>query len=341
VARRILACSTAVALATTGESARADARCAEVQQAAGLSGAWADAARELQRQLDRIPTAECQTATLQVEPFEGGARIIAVKADGRRAERMLKRPESVVAVGLGLVMAVPELEANAPPAAATPPTSPPPTPSASATVPAAPPVPAVRPRPAAPSTIATPVALGLPLELWLGFEVGGRTAIPATVAAADVATHADILINHWLFQIMIRDSPVGFSPGQGFDNDAYREVNVGLGFGRRYTSGDTSFDVLLSPAIAAMRLEWDFAPGREAEGEDVEFALDASVRVALALSRSWALTLTLESELVPGNLTSSSAHVEPPSNLPSTVAAPPNFPGWMGGVRFGAMGAVL
>jgi len=335
VARRILACSTALALLPAA-AARADTRCAEVQTSHGLSGAWLDAARELERQLAQLTTAECQTATLIIEPFDGEARIVATRADGRRAERIVRRPESMVATGLGLVMAVPQPDV-------APASIPAPSPTASASsgspAPAAAPSVLSPPQPPPPS-VARPL-VAVPLGLWLGFDVGGRTSVPATIAAADVSAHADILLDHWIFQVTIRSSPVGFTPGQRFDNDAYREVNVGLGAGRRFSSGDTSFDMMIAPSIAAMRIEWDYADGQEAEGEDVEFAINASARIAFSLSRDWALTLTVESELVPGNLTSSAAHLEPPANLPASDAGPPSFPAWLGSVRFGAMGAVL
>jgi hypothetical protein len=179
------------------------------------------------------------------------------------------------------------------------------------------------------------------LELWLGVDAGGRTAVPASVAAVDVAVHGDILINHWLFTIALRDAVVGFAPAQQFDNDAFREVNVALGVGRRIEVGDAAFDLIVAPAISAMRLEWDFSNEREAAGEDVEFCLNALARVALRLSKTWALTLTVESELVPGNLTSSPASLETPAGVPPGSSLPPPFPAWMGGIRFGAMGAVL
>jgi hypothetical protein len=324
----MLACTTAIALAPG--VARADSPCARVQASPALEARWLEAVHELERQITLLPASDCQAATLQVEPTDGAARVVAVTPDGRRAERVVRSPGSLVATGLGLVMAIPALpEASPSPSpSAVPATAPPPATSASAQG----------------SGVATPnptTVLPPRLGLWLGIDAGGRTAIPATVAAGDVSVHGDIVLDHWLFTIAIRDAVVGFAPAQGFDNDAFREVNVALGVGRRFEVGETAFDLILAPAISAMRLEWDFPGDRETAGEDVEFSLNALARVALRLSTTWALTLTLESELVPGNLTASPGAIEIPAGVPAGSSLPPSFPAWMCGLRFGVMGAVL
>jgi hypothetical protein len=326
VARTMLACTTAMAMAPEG-FARADTSCATVLVSRDLPGAWLDAVHELEHQIAQLPPSDCQAATLRIEPADGAARVVAVTPDGRRAERVVRVPGSLVATGLGLVMAIP----LSPPEAPTPPAS------AAAPPRAAPGTPPPSPVPG-PGVV---TAVELPrLGLWLGFDAGGRTAVPASIAAADVSVHGDILLDHWLFTIAIRDSVVGFSPGQGVDNDTFREVNVALGVGRRLMVGDTAFDLMVAPAITAMRLEWDFGGGKDSSGEDVELSVNALARVALPISRSWALTLTVESELVPSNL-ASPAHVEPPAGVPFGATMPPTFPAWTGGLRFGAMGAVL
>jgi hypothetical protein len=319
----MLACTTAIAMAPEGV-ARADASCARVQASSELAGPWLDAVHELERQIAQLPPSDCQAATLQIEPTEGAARVVAITPDGRRAERVVRAPAGLVATGLGLVMAIPLA-----PQASTPP--------APAIAPAAsnPPPPAPVPGPAVIAAVAPPR-----LGLWLGLDAGGRTAVPASIAAADVSVHGDIVLDHWLFTIAIRDSVVGFSPGQGVDNDTFREVNVGLGVGRRLTVGETAFDLVLAPAITAMRLEWDYPGDKDASGEDVELSVNALARVAVPISKSWALTLTVESELVPSNL-SSPAHIEPPAGVPPGATQPPPFPAWTGGLRIGAMGAIL
>jgi hypothetical protein len=129
--------------------------------------------------------------------------------------------------------------------------------------------------------------------------------------------------------------------GQGLDVDAFREVNIGLGVGRRLMWGDTAFDLVLEPAVTAMQLEWDFTSTQDIQGEDVELSVNALARVALPITKRWALTITLEGDLIPGNLSSSPAHLDVPSGASQGASAPPTFPAWTGGVRFGAMGAVL
>jgi len=331
LAKAMVACS-AITMAPYG-TARADAPCARVQASSALAGPWLDAVHELERQLAQLPASDCQSATLLVEPADGAARIVAVTPDGRRAERVVKQAGGLVATGLGLVMAIPSMpQPPATSASAGPTPSPPPAPTSPITQP--------------PTPEGTPFVHALPapsprLGLWLGFDLGGRTAVPASVAAADVAVHGDVLLDRWIFAVSVRYSPVGYAPAQGFDNDAFREVDVGLGVGRRITLGDTAFDLIAIPAITAMRLEWDFPGHLDSPGEDVELAINAQARVVVSLSKEWALTLTLESELVPGNLTPSPARIEVPAGVPASAALPPPFPAWTGGIRFGAMGAVL
>jgi hypothetical protein len=306
--------------------ARADTSCVQVHASSDLTAPWVDAVHELERQLGQLPASDCQPATLVVEPADGNARVVAITPDGRRAERLVTRANSLVATGLGLVMAIPSAAARA--TAAPPP----------------PPAPHLRPPAPSPPTPPPPAERSAPvphLALWLGFDVGGRTSAPSTIAAADAAVHADVLLDHWILSVTVRDSPVGFAPGQGFDNDVFREVNVALGVGRRLTAGETSFDLIVAPAIAAMRLEWDFSNGTDSAGEDVELSLNVLARAALRLSNDWALTLTLESELVPGNLTTSPARIQVPVGVPADSSLPPAFPAWTGGIRFGAMGAIL
>ncbi len=329
VARTMLACTTAIALAP--EVARADAPCARVQASGDLAAPWLEAVHELERQIAQLPASDCQAVTLQVEAVEAAARVVAVAVDGRRAERVVRTPGSLVATGLGLVMAIPSVPAPAP---APPASSTAPVPPASSPAPSGPTAPVAPAAPAAP--IAAPH-----LALWLGADAGGRTALPASVASADVAVHGDVLLDHWLFTIVVRDSVVGFAPAQGFDNDAFREVNVALGVGRRIEVGETAFDLIFAPAISAMRFEWDFGPQGESAGEDVELSVNALARAALRISRGWALTLTVESELVPGNLTGAPAEVPIPAGVPAGASLPPPFPAWTGGIRFGVMGAVL
>ena len=335
LARTILACCTAIALAPESV-ARAGSACASVRASADLAGPWIDSVHELERQLALLPASDCQAVTLKVERGDGAAvRVVATTVDGRRAERAISSPASLVATGLGLVMAIPGSPEPPPPALARVATEP-----SAATVPvAALPATPLSDRGAGPVEVS--VAPSPRLHFWLGFEAGGRSAIPATVAAADAAVHGVILLDHWLFTVVVRDSLVGFAPAQGSDNDAFREVNVALGVGRRVDVGETSFDLILAPALSAMRLEWDFPGDREAAGEDVELSVNALARVALPLSKNWALTLTFESELVPGNLTTSPGRVEVPAGVPASAPLPPAFPAWTGGFRIGAMGALL
>ena len=128
---------------------------------------------------------------------------------------------------------------------------------------------------------------------------------------------------------------------QGLDRDAFRQVTFGLGFGRRFVAGDAAFDLMLQPTIIAMQMEYDFTDTIESQGSDIELGVDALVRLALPVGKGWALTLTLENDLIPGNLSSVPARISTPVNAPPGAVEPPPFPAWQGALRVGAMGAIL
>jgi hypothetical protein len=145
----------------------------------------------------------------------------------------------------------------------------------------------------------------------------------------------------------IRDVPTGLVAAQGVDEDAFREVSAGLGFGRRLVAGEASIDVALEPSLVAMQMEYDFPPGSQpssVHGSDIELAVDAMVRLALPLSKGWALTITLDADVVPSNV-ATPARLDVPQSLGtgSTTGAnvPPPFPWITSGVRIGAAGALL
>jgi len=326
-------CTTVMAMAQ-GAVARADAPCARVQVSAELPAAWSEAVRELERQIALLPASDCQPTSLVIEPADAGARLVATATDGRRAERTVRHPESLVATALGLVMAIPALPAPTPASSSAP------APAASAaTHPSA----SVAPPPAPPAVVplAAAEATTHPLALYVGVDAGGRVAEPTSIAMIDIGLHGDLLLSHWLVTAAFRGTILGLVNAQGLDNDAYRQVAFGLGVGRRFNAGEAAFDVILEPTVVAMQMEYDYSATVETQGSDVEMSVNALVRMALPISKSWALTLTLENDLLPGNLQSTPARLSRPSSAPvgSVDAAP--FPSWQGALRFGAMGALL
>jgi hypothetical protein len=310
--------------------------CARVEASAELPPAWAEAVRELERELARLPSADCRRVTLSVDPLPAGVQVVARASDGRRAARTVHQPDALVSTALGLVVTIPEAPADAvpppvPPAATPAVTTAPVTPAAPPTTPApaqAPPA----PRASAPAIVVTSPRT---VSAWLGLSGGGRVGEPASITMADVEARFDLLLGNWLLMATFRDAPFGLS--RGTDEDAYQEIDVGLGVGRHVPLGTSALDVAVAPSLVAMRLEDDItdASGRthDVVASDVEFRIGASVRLALPLARAWRLTLTLDSDLAPGLLTSS-VHVDP---LPDAVP----FPVWTTGLRIGASTELL
>jgi hypothetical protein len=290
---------------------------------------------ELERQLATLPASDCQPVTLALELGGDGARVTATAADGRRTERPVVHPESLVATALGLVMAIPPAPAPAQPPAVTPAPAAPvaAAPSASAAL-AIPGPPASTPR-------EQEGAVAQPVSVFVGLDVGGRVAQPTSIAMADVGLHGDLLLAHWLLSAAIRGTPLGLVTAQGLDRDAFHQVSFGLGFGRRLTAGSAAFDLVLEPAILAMSMEYDFSDTVETTGSDVELSVDALVRLVLPLGKGWGLTLNLENDVIPGNLSSVPAHLQTPSNAPAGAVAPPPFPSWQGALRIGVQGSLL
>jgi hypothetical protein len=160
----------------------------------------------------------------------------------------------------------------------------------------------------------------------------------------DIEAYANVLLGHWLLIASIRDVPTGFVAAQGVDEDAFREVGAGLGFGRRLVAGDARIDLAVQPEILAMQMEYDFPQGTSppsVHGGDVEFGVDVMARLALPITKGWVLTLAIDADVLPSNL-GSPARLDLPQGLTTTsVAAPPPFPAVTSGLRIGASGALL
>lgn len=315
---RAVAGGVVAATMVLGRAARADEPCAAIHVAPSLAPGWSAAVDELARQLAQLPAGDCEPVTLTLEARGEGVRLVAEARDGRRTERVVKRPESLVATGLGLVMAIPR--SDTPPEArgsAAPPPSPP-----TSTPPSTLPPPATSADAVMPS-------------LWLGVDIGGRVAEPTSIAMVDVGVHGTLVLRSWLLSLALRSTPLGLVTSQGLDNDAFRQVDVGVGFGRRFMTRAAALDLLVEPSITAMRLEYDGPGDSDVAGEDVELTVSALARLALPLTSTWALTLTLEGGVTPGNAGST------PAKLPPTPYETPAFPAWQTALRVGAMGALL
>jgi hypothetical protein len=108
-------------------------------------------------------------------------------------------------------------------------------------------------------------------------------------------------------------------------------------------AGDATLDVVVEPAIVAMQLEYDFPAGSkpsEITGGDVEFGLDAMVRLGFPVSKSWVLTITMDADVLPSNVVTP-ARLQLPLGAMTSGAVPSPFPALTSGLRVGAAGALL
>jgi hypothetical protein len=321
-----------VAGSARAAAAPADDACARLRVVQPLAEEWARAADDLARQLAQLPRAECAPMALELELVAGAVVVRAVAADGRTAERSVHDPRVLVATALGLVMAIPPGDTVAPLPVAPPPVA--------ANAPA---LGAVGEDRAPPTTIALAASSRLTPSVWLGLAAGGRIAAPSPILTVDIEAYANVLFGPWLVMASIRDVPTGLQAAQGIDEDAFREVSAGLGFGRRVVAGDATVDLVVEPAIVAMQMEYDFPAGSkpgEVSGGDVEFGLDAMVRLGFPVSKSWMLTITVDADFLPSNI-ASPARLQLPLGAMTGNVIPAPFPALTSGVRVGASGALL
>src|ERR1700690_2344957 len=305
-------------------TARADEPCARVVALTEVSPAWAAAVGDLRKQIARLAASECQAMTLSLEPQDTEMRIVAMTPDGRRTERTVNAPDSLVAVAMGLLMAVPG-EAPATPPEPTPP--------------------APRPSDHPPAILAAGAAPETPprtIALWMGLSGGVRLTAPTALSVLDLEARADILLDHWLMLITLRSAVVSCLGQQGVDCDVYNDVSIGAGVGRRFRIGVPDVDLAFEPSLVVMHMEYD---GAGAEGQtvvdtDVALRLDVSARLAVPVAPQWALTVTLDGGLAPSML-ARPARLEVPLGAGGGVQSLPPFPAWSGGVRLGVMGELL
>jgi hypothetical protein len=325
----------AVVALTTATRAETDAGapeapCGRVEQPADLPAAWAGAVAELRSQIARLQASECQpmVLTLTVAPDGRTARIAATASDGRRAERDVGRPDALVATGLGLLMSIPPASTST--STATPTSTP--TPTSTSTV-------APTSTSTSTTTAAATAAPPRQTSVWLGLDVGGRATAPTTMAMIDVHAFGEILLDRWFIALSLGGSPTAVTAAQGLDDDAYREVSASLAAGRHLDLGGPSLDIAGNVSIVGMRMEYDYADGRETSGNDVELGFGALARLELPLSREWALTVSVDTRVLPGDAFSPTT-LDVPAGETSGVVSPP-FPMWSAALRVGAMAELL
>ena len=176
----------------------------------------------------------------------------------------------------------------------------------------------------------------------MGVSAGVRLTAPTSAAAFDVEGRADLRVGSWLVLGTVRSALVSCIGQQGLDCDAYTDVAAGIGVGRVFQAGAGSVDVAFEPLIVAMHMEYDADTRNESvsvEQTELALFLDASARLLVPLGHRWALTLTVDGAVAPSLLANPVQLRLPAGDTGDTK--PLAFPAWMGGVRVGALGAVL
>ncbi|MGO8996542.1 MAG: hypothetical protein ACLQVI_24785 [Polyangiaceae bacterium] len=303
--------------ALTGRVAAASPACdgVRVQGAPELAPEWADAVRELATQLPPVAESACPAVTLSVEPApNGGARLAAMGADGRYAERTLTRPATLAATALGLVASIPQEPRGEADAGAS---------RGDHVLPIAPAPATPTPTPSATATPSRPVAV------WFGFSVGARLGEPTPVEMLDFEGRADAIVASWLLTLSFR-----YAPSLEVNNSdfLYEEIVIGIGAGRRIRLGRGALDVSILPALATMNLQWNDDDPSPASGGSSAFRLGLSARWSTPITDSWHFTITSDADVAPSALDHSP---------PRLGVGAPALPVWTAGLRFGVSGVLL
>jgi hypothetical protein len=331
-----VALAAGLALVASAPKVGADEQCRGVQvnAAANLSEAWANAVRDLSAQIPANGDGRCVAMTLLVEPAENdSAKLSATARDGRHADRIVPKPSALGSMALGLI-------ASLPPDAPAPPENAPPKTEASAPATAASAAPASS-SPAASSSAASssspPIAASPPAEnasslspeIWLGGGLGARVAEPSEVGMLDLEARGDLEVRHWLLVISFR---YGSSIGETLTpaDAEYEETVVGLGVGRTIAIGKTQLSLAIIPSFAAVNID-DDDDANGSNGSRSTVRIGASVKWSVPLDKWWRFTITADSDFSPRSF-AHEVYVDP--------SLPP-LPAWTGGFRLGASGKLL
>ncbi|MGA2451329.1 MAG: hypothetical protein ABTD50_21935 [Polyangiaceae bacterium] len=284
-----------------------------VDAPASLSPRWMEAARDARQAVTNSSGLDCAWVEVSVSPVRvdsvGGeeVRVSATTADGRQAERVVRRPSALAPTIVGLVASIPDDGTGGPPQGQG---------SSGDT-----------------ETLRTARAASgtpppTPVSVWAGLASGGRVSQPYLLEMVEFEGSADVRVQSWILCALFR---FGFGAG-GDDDDAttYSETDIGLGAGRGFALGATTVDAVFVPSLATMRFDDRDEPGGPG-GSVSEFRLGARVRWSIPMSASWRFTLTADSEIAPQGF-AHPIHTQP---------LMPALPAWTGGMRIGASGRLL
>jgi len=285
-----------------------------IDEPSDLSPAWADAVREARRSLAHAAEVGCDGVTVFVSGVstdhagEESVRISAMAVDGRRAERLVRKPSALPPTIYGLLASVPDDEPRS----------------------------LVRdsaiPRESGGVSLQPQAASGSRsslFEIWAGLAAGGRVTEPYLMDMLDFEGSADVKVRSWILCALFRFG-VGVS-GEGDDATNYSETDFGLGAGRSFALGATAVDALLVPSLATMRYDDRDESATPTSRSVSEFRLGVRLRWSLPISPSWHLTTTADTQIAPQGF-------EHPVRTQSDL---PPLPAWTGGLRLGATGRLL
>jgi len=257
----------------------------------------------LKRELAAALPVPCEGIEITLSFEHGDVRVSAKAPDGREASRVVRQPSGLSAVVFGLrVMAPRELQP-------------------------APPEPLELPPPPEPSPLPPVVApFDEAKRASVSAAAGARWGLPTHVVMADFEARADLSVHHWLITLSGRLAPLSVSSRLAFDEDAYAEAAIGLGFGRELIFGRSSLELTVGPSFAYIWMESD---AKNLAVEHAQLRFGATGRWAYPISRHFRGIVALDTELAPSGLSDTTA----PAGL-----AP--YPGFTVGLRFGVEAAL-
>jgi hypothetical protein len=282
----LLSCALAVlALPESRAFAEASPGCRVINalESTGATPAWRDAVQQLEREVSVAPPSACQGTDLILTETAVGVRITAKARDGRQASRDVAAPAALAAVAFGMLASAPRETLP-----------PPPVPSA--------------------STFDAEAVLGAassfpspPPPVWgltFSASTGLRALFPTDVVVAEFALRADVLVHDWLLTFGLRAAPVVVVMRGPYDDDAYDETAIGLGFGRQLRIDRSVVSLTGGANVAYVWVEND-ALGLSAERSQLRLA--AVARWSFAIDRAVRLNVTLDGEASPTGLINGSA----------------------------------
>jgi hypothetical protein len=140
----------------------------------------------------------------------------------------------------------------------------------------------------------------------------------------DSELQVDVLFHDWLIFALMRYAPLGAISGVAADTDAYEELGVGFGAGRRWSWGLHTLDITASPSVVFVNEEVD-SP-MEVSGELAQLRIAGAARYGYGLGAGWRFTVTLDTEVAPSSIIK--------ERRPERGLEP--IPMWTSGLRLGA-----